>query len=338
MDDNEKLAVAHNVLQYVEKVLNATTPPQLPEDFAEDEAFKLFHEKMLALREAMLSFARGDLSSSIKQKGIIGGSCKALQSNLRHITWKVQQVEIGDFSQRVDFLGDFSTAFNQMASQLDASVKALHVKEEALTSLAISLQEEAKRRSATLEQLRKSEAEYKYLAQHDPLTGTLNRRFFFSLAETKLESCRTLHYDSCLCLLDVDFFKAFNDKYGHQEGDRALNHVVEQSRHALRASDIMGRYGGEEFIFFFTSASLDMGRSIAERIRKSIAETPLVLSDGTSVTLQASLGVACIPGDWSDEHSCQRLLEHAVGLADVALYQSKRQGRNKVSIAPTQPL
>ena len=338
MNDKEKLAVAHTVLQYVEKILNAATPPELPEEFSEDEAFVGFHEKMVALRETMLSFARGNLSTQITQKGVIGGSCKALQSNLRHITWKVQQVEIGDFSQRVDFLGDFSAAFNKMASQLDSTVRTLHEKEEVLTTLAVSLQEEAKRRSATLEQLRKSEAEYKYLAQHDPLTGTLNRRFFFSLAESKIESCTALRFDSCVCLLDVDFFKAFNDKYGHIEGDRALNHVVEHSRRALRKSDIMGRYGGEEFIFFFADADIEMGRTIAERIRSAISQNPFSLNDGTPVTLQASLGVACLLAQWGKNYSYNRLLEHGVGLADVALYQSKRQGRNKVCIAPIQPI
>lgn len=336
MDNTEKSDIAHSILLYVEQLLDMPTPPSIPEEYAEDRAFVDFHQKILELRNVMTSFAKGDLSPQITLRGVMAGACKAFQANLRHMTWKVQQIEKGDYTQRMDFMGDFSSAFNNMVVQLETTIEALRQKEEALTNLAISLQEEVRRRSATLEQLKKSEAEFRYLAQHDSLTGALNRRSFFSLAHSKLEGSLALSHDCCVCLLDVDYFKAFNDTYGHVEGDRALKHIVEQSLSNLRQSDIMGRYGGEEFIFFFTSADLKQGKAAAERIRLSIERTALVLQNGKPVPLRASLGVAVILASWAQEYDSRHLLDNAVTRADAALYEAKRQGRNQVVIAPIQ--
>ena len=330
MDNGEKQDIAHVVLRYVEQLMDAPSPPLIPEEYAEDGQFVNFHEKMLELRSVMASFAKGDLSPEIKLRGVMAGFCKEFQSNLRHMTWKVQQVEKGDYTQRMDFMGEFSSAFNSMVIQLAITIESLKQKEEALTNLAVSLQEEVQRRSITLEHLRKSEAKFKYLAEHDSLTGALNRRSFFSLAQTKLESSVALTYDCCVCLLDVDHFKVFNDTYGHIEGDRALKYIVEQSIANLRQSDIMGRYGGEEFIFFFANASAEQGKAAAERIRAAIEQTPFVLQNNHLTPLRASLGVAVIPVASAKKCESRELLNDAIARADAALYEAKRQGRNRV--------
>lgn len=330
MGTSEKSDVAHKVLRYVEQLMDSPMPPQIPEEYAEDEPFIHFHEKMLELRSVMASFSKGDLSPEITLRGVMAGFCKEFQSNLRHMTWKVQQVEKGDYTQRMDFMGEFSSAFNSMVIQLAITIEALKQKEEALTNLAVSLQEEVQRRSITLEHLRKSEAKFKYLAEHDSLTGALNRRSFFSLAQTKLESSAALKYDCCVCLLDVDHFKVFNDTYGHVEGDRALKYIVEQSISNLRQSDIMGRYGGEEFIFFFANANAEQGRAAAERIRVAIERTPFVLQNNHLTPLRASLGVSVIPAASAKKCESRELLNDAITRADAALYEAKRQGRNRV--------
>lgn len=333
MSDNDRIKIAHMVLDHAERLLDAMDPPPIPEEFSGDAVFIQFHEKILALREIMASFACGDLSQQIQLRGVVAGSCKALQANLRHMAWKVQQIEKGDYTQRMDFMGDFSSSFNKMVVQLETTIKALQQKEEALTNLAVSLQEEVKRRSDTLLKLKKSEAEFKYLAQHDPLTGVFNRRSFFALTQESLVGSIALKKDCCFCLLDIDYFKAFNDTYGHVEGDNALKFVVSMAQSSLRQTDIMGRYGGEEFIFFFSDTDLSQGVAAAERIRAAIENTPLTLDDGKTVYLRASLGVAGLLASWALTHSCSALQAHVIRLADEALYQAKNEGRNKVCAA-----
>lgn len=333
MDHDEKTQLAHSIIEYAEKLINAPHPPDIPPEFAEDEVFVRYHEKALALRVIIASFAKGDLSPSIDIRGFVAGSFKALQANLRHLTWQVQQIEKGDYTQRIDFLGDFSSAFNNMVVQLETTMAAVKQKEEALTHLAISLQKEVEKRSAAVQALEKSEAKFKYLAQYDPLTGVFNRRSFFSLVQAELKSALARGNPCCVCLLDVDHFKLFNDTYGHVEGDSALKHVVHHGAASLRQSDIMGRYGGEEFIFFFSGADLQQGCGAAERIRTSLAENLIILADGTAVPVSASLGVSVILGEWATE-DIEDLLQQVIAQADAALYQAKAQGRNRVCAAP----
>ena len=327
-DRDKQKNSAQQVLRHVDELLNAATPPEIPSSFAQNEDFIRLHEKLISLRDIMTSFASGDLSPQIAMSGVIAGSCKALQANLRHMTWKVQQVENGDYSQRMDFMGDFSFSFNSMVVQLANTIEALQQKEA-------SLQEEARQRNDAMRQLEQSEAKFKYMAQHDPLTGVLNRRFFFFSAMEKLEYCFSLRKNCCFCLLDVDHFKIFNDTYGHVEGDWALKHIVEQAQKSLRRSDIMGRYGGEEFIFFFADADIEQGRAAAERIRIAIENNPCQLQDGRKVTVSVSLGVAELQVKRDVDQNCSTLQQCAINQADNALYLAKKSGRNRVCVSDT---
>ncbi len=335
MKSNEATAVAHLILEYVENMHNLPEPPALPELLAEDELFLRYHANMIALRNTLNAFANGDLSPTVFSRGFIAGSCKALQANLRHLVWKVQQVENGDYTQRVNFLGDFSSAFNSMVVKLATTIEDLQQKEEALTNLAVSLQEEARRRSTTMQELKKSEAKFKYLAQYDPLTNTLNRRSFFPLAEATLQSAAALGNPCCLCLMDIDHFKRFNDSYGHTEGDKALKHVVEQSKESLRQADTMARYGGEEFIFLFPGADLQQGYAAANRARLAIEQSRLTLENGEVVGLTASFGgVEIQPQYMMTDY--EKDLQIFIAQADVALYEAKTKGRNQVCMVPAQ--
>jgi len=225
MKTDERLDIAHEIIAYVARLLGDMDPPNIPEAFADDAEFVRFHAEILELRGILAAFSSGDLSPRITQRGVLAGSCKALQANLRHMTWKVQQVENGDYSQRMDFMGDFSSSFNSMVVRLESTIDALRQKEETLTALAVSLQKEARLRSGTLQKLRQSEAEFKYLARHDPLTNVLNRRFFPGEVRERLRDAMAMGKNCCFCFLDIDKFKGFNDAYGHIEGDRALQFV-----------------------------------------------------------------------------------------------------------------
>jgi len=335
MDEEEALAVAHLVLEYAEQLRNATEAPEIPAPFANDPKFLQYHENSLELRTIISAFAKGDLSATIRARGFVVGACKALQANLRHMTWVVQQIEHGDFTQRIDFLGEFSKSFNSMAAQLKTTIDDLHEKEETLTALAVSLQQEARRRSAALHELKKSEQRFEELADHDPRTNLLNRRAFFSSAEMGVQNASSLHQPCCVCLLDVDRFKLFNDTFGHLEGDRALQHVVQVCQRNLRSLDIMGRYGGEEFIILL-STGVDQSYDAAERLRQAIEEHPFFLEKGGSTQLTVSFGMAAILPDERKDYA--EKLRLAIARADDALYAAKAAGRNCLCLAPLEML
>lgn len=322
---------ARTAVTIIGKLLNSPAVPDIPEELAGEDEFRILYDNMLNLRSVLTQFATGDLSHDITLRGFMAGSLKALQAHLRHLTWQVQQVEKGDLSQRVDFLGDFSISFNRMIVKLDNTLSALRQKEEELTKLTNTLQHEVELRSLALKALQKSEAKFKYLAEHDTLTGALNRRSFIELAKAELQKTVLVGKSSCVALLDVDHFKRFNDTYGHLEGDVALKHVAEMARASLRQTDIMGRYGGEEFVFLFPGADMDNGILAAERIRIAIMEHPVRLG-GEEVRITASLGITVVTESNYAEYESD-LLSCAVRTADLAMYEAKKQGRNRVCSA-----
>ena len=329
--DAHSTDVLQSVLNHIHKLLHEPTEPKLPQELSENATLCGIHEYLIGLRSTLTQFSSGDFSRDITLRGVIAGRLKALQSNLRHMVWQVQQVDNGDFTQRVDFLGEFSQSFNHLVEQLDATLTAMRNKEQELLTLSRSLEYEVEQRNFTLRALEQSEAEFKYLAEHDSLTEVLNRRSFFDLAQREMMHAYGSKDSCCLALLDVDLFKRFNDTYGHLEGDCALKHVASISKAGLRQDDIMGRYGGEEFIFLFPRADLAQGMAVAERIRLSIAEQPVRIAQG-EVLITASLGVTNILPDRRNDDFLQ-LLQRAIRTADLALYAAKDAGRNCVRFA-----
>jgi diguanylate cyclase (GGDEF)-like protein len=278
----------------------------------------------------VLAFSAGDFSPPIRVRGIIPGCMKALQSRLQHLIWQVKMVEQGDFSQHVEFMGEFSEAFNRMTAQLDTTLKELKKKESTLEALADSLRNEVDLRNTAMEALKESESQFKYLASHDPLTGAMNRRSFMERAAAELHSADMLNIPCGVVMMDIDWFKEFNDQYGHLAGDEALKHTVQIITSLLRKNDFLGRYGGEEFVFFFRGADETTGLHIAERVRVAMENTP-VMVESAPVKVTASFGLAMTdtvkkPENAKDE-GC---LEILISNADAALYQAKNQGRNRV--------
>jgi diguanylate cyclase (GGDEF)-like protein len=126
-------------------------------------------------------------------------------------------------------------------------------------------------------------------------------------------------------MLDLDHFKRINDQHGHAVGDLALKHVAQLLQQAMRATDSLARFGGEEFIVLMPNAALSQAEPVAEELRRLLAGSPL-MHDASDVTLSVSVGVA----QWRDaEDDASRLLSRA----DAALFQAKVQGRNRVVAA-----
>lgn len=167
--------------------------------------------------------------------------------------------------------------------------------------------------------------ELRSLARVDPLTGVNNRRALDERAAELLARAARRGRPLGILMLDADHFKSVNDRFGHSGGDTVLVGLVANIRAALRADDVIGRIGGEEFVVLAPDTSLDDALSLAERIRARIEREPLQIQGGT-LHLTASIGTAVArPG----ERDMARILRRA----DAALYAAKRGGRNRVMVA-----
>jgi diguanylate cyclase len=156
----------------------------------------------------------------------------------------------------------------------------------------------------------------------DPLTGIANRRGFERLVEKSVDRRSTVPgCGSALLVIDLDHFKAINDTYGHEIGDRVLRQLGARLEACLRAGDIVARFGGEEFVVFLPATPVDAAMVVAERLRAAIADEPFVMS-GATISVTISIGA-----HWEASRAdCPT----AFALADKALYSAKSKGRNRV--------
>lgn len=324
----------HQALELLRKVLDHPTAPaafpekELPPELANVTTLRELYAALWEVRSFTLAVANGDLSRPLPLKGYTAGSLKMLQANLSHLTWQAQSIAGGDFSQRVDFMGDFSQAFNSMVEQFSNTLDSLRDKEQALIRANAELQQEIEQRRSTEEELRRSQEKYRELASIDPLTGLANRRHFFTLALAELQrACRFGHH-LAIIMLDLDHFKKTNDTWGHAVGDKVLQSVAARCKEVLRTVDVIARYGGEEFVLLLPETSSDGAEVLAERLREALAEPPLQIGAST-IPVTASLG-ACAYSPIMGSQCSPEDLERLLTLADQALYQAKNAGRNRV--------
>ena len=167
------------------------------------------------------------------------------------------------------------------------------------------------------------EASLKDRAETDALTGLLNRNSAFLLLEDAIRDACENSNSLAILMLDIDYFKNINDTYGHQVGDEVLKQVTTAFNKSLREHDIVGRYGGEEFIIGLLDVSPEVATKIAERIRSSIADMPIKVADQI-INISASIGLACL--NQNDN------LDSLVKRADHALLNAKKLGRNHVTV------
>lgn len=163
------------------------------------------------------------------------------------------------------------------------------------------------------------------LAQHDPLTGLLNRRAILAHLEGLHKDRRQILQPVCLMMIDVDHFKSINDQHGHAVGDEVLRTVSHSLVAQLRDSDRVGRIGGEEFLVVLGSTDLPHAQQVAERLRYELSQLT-VTSANQTLRITVSIGMAqsqTHEEDWAD----------VIGRADAGLYEAKRGGRNRVVVA-----
>ncbi|MGE0681782.1 MAG: GGDEF domain-containing protein [Candidatus Binatia bacterium] len=159
-------------------------------------------------------------------------------------------------------------------------------------------------------------------ATHDVLTGALNRRTVLEGLHRELSRAQREETSVGVILMDLDHFKLINDTYGHPMGDMVLREAVQRLRRELRSHDLLGRYGGEEFLIVLPGCPIAETVTVAERLRQRLASEPINLSDG-QILLTGSFGVASLT---EDSEQADTLIQ----MADASLYRAKHEGRNRV--------
>ena len=164
-----------------------------------------------------------------------------------------------------------------------------------------------------------------FQASHDVLTGLLNRRAIMEALYKELSRSFRQQQPLCIAMCDIDFFKKINDNYGHLAGDHVIREVTQRISSELRPYDLVGRYGGEEFLLVFNSSVQDAFK-LLERMRLSIANTPFNYEkEVLKVTISSGVTVY---DSFDDEGDKQVLIDQA----DKALYEAKENGRNRVVV------
>ena len=265
---------------------------------------------------------------------------KAKEFHLEQKTYRCHKVLAAEYQN----IGEHENAFfhihqfhrikedvlNERADQKLKSLEIAHQVSEAkkdaeiyrLKSAALQIE---------IEERKKVQNKLEVLAAVDPLTGLLNRRRFFELAEEEIARGKDINCPLSVIMLDIDHFKQVNDNYGHAVGDHVLTEVAQRISRSLRKVDIVCRYGGEEFAVILPETNLLLAEQIADRIWSRVTSNPFKVGD-TEISVGISLGVANKESE--EEISIETLLD----LADQALYIAKNAGRNQVksyTLTPT---
>ncbi|MGC9309276.1 MAG: GGDEF domain-containing protein [Candidatus Nanoarchaeia archaeon] len=158
------------------------------------------------------------------------------------------------------------------------------------------------------------------LATKDEKTGIYNHRFFDNLFSIEIEKAKRGKQELSIIIIDIDFFKKFNDTYGHLVGDRILKELAQQLQSGLRKYDLLARFGGEEFFILLPETSKEKARKVASRLRRDLHKNKQLKKYNVTI----SLGVT----SYKERDSKKRMIKRA----DKALYKAKSAGRNRVEV------
>jgi diguanylate cyclase (GGDEF)-like protein len=213
-----------------------------------------------------------------------------------------------------DEFGHLAREFNELSAQLSQANRQLQSKVEAAD----------RRLLETNQQLKQLNDEFRRLSITDPLTGLFNRRQFDELMNTELNMSNRHGDANSVLLIDIDYFKAINDTYGHYVGDTVLKNMAQTLKTHLRRTDVVCRIGGEEFAVLCKRADAEAAMDIAEKLRKGIEVTPMTPDSDDELLVTVSIGVASVPSP-TGPISPEKLYKNV----DTALYYSKNNGRNR---------
>ncbi|MBO9418645.1 GGDEF domain-containing protein [Labrenzia sp. R4_2] len=228
--------------------------------------------------------------------------------------------------ETTDLIKTLTTAYKRAVKDQKRMVRLCDRMQEELIAVKERLEGEVKARAELAEQFRMQ-------AITDGLTQVFNRGHFLELCNHELKARSRTEAPLSVALLDIDHFKSINDTYGHAAGDEALRVVARTLENSLRQSDVVCRWGGEEFSLLMPRTNSENASGLADRLRKTLSEI-VIKEGGTSFSLTASFGVATMVGP---NPACKATGADAIDLlfkdADDALYEAKGAGRNKVITA-----
>ncbi|MFQ5935411.1 MAG: diguanylate cyclase [Acidiferrobacterales bacterium] len=208
----------------------------------------------------------------------------------------------------------------KLVQMLKSRNEALQNINKAFRALTVTL----KNKNAALENLNKA---FQALAIRDQLTGLFNRRYFDEAIAAEVARASRYSRDLSIIFLDVDFFKKYNDQYGHQHGDMVLKKISQIVKENIRQIDIATRYGGEEFVVILPETPKADAYTVAEKIRQVVEETAAsAVGSRNATAITVSAGVASLGQDSMNAHQL-------IAKADQAVYEAKRTGRNAVRLA-----
>ena len=231
-----------------------------------------------------------------------------------HTGWPATVLLIVSISAYLIAIGSASNARNM---QLRKTREQLRAGEQAMQASNDILEQ----RLAEIEVLQER---LKEQAIRDPMTGLFNRRYLDTIVPHELARCEREKTPLAVMMIDLDHFKRVNDTYGHQGGDEVLKALAALLLENVRASDVACRYGGEEFLLLLPNMNCHDAVLRAEQWRAAFAATTVMFA-GTSIHATLSIGIACYPQDGAS-------VEQLTRCADLALYQAKEQGRNRVAL------
>jgi len=260
----------------------------------------------------ILAITAGGLLMAVLLSTLIATSVTRPIAHISHVVTRIKAGELGARTVPVEsgVMESLATGINDMA------VRIAFTQEDLRQQVA----------TATAE-LRQQKEAAELAARIDTLTGVANRRAFTEVAESEVQ--RALRYGTplSLVLVDLDHFKSVNDRYGHHTGDAVLASFARTLTEAVREVDIVGRWGGEEFVVLLPGTGSAEAMQVAERMRSSTADSRLYVQ-GRQILYTASFGVA-------EFNPSELSFFGFLGRADAALYCAKDRGRNRVELAPS---
>jgi diguanylate cyclase len=264
-----------------------------------------------------------------RQARLLDETCHRIEATMNHLLAEVAHMarDTGSYGDRLETL---SSALGpaQPIEGLRSLIGAILNETRRMLGRSRRIELALARSSQQIEGLRSDLADAQREAYTDGLTGLANRKCFDYELASAVEAARERNETLSLLLADIDHFKRFNDTHGHQVGDQVLRLVAQVFTKSVKGQDLAARYGGEEFVVLLPRTSRDGAAALAEQIRQTVAGNRLRLKANGQYLGSITLSIGCA------EYHRDEPISDLVRRADDALYQAKREGRNRIVAAP----
>ncbi len=282
-----------------------------------------------------LEISKGDILLSISRSNeeihfLLEGELKICLD--RNGSNEIAQVLPGDCVGEISIIDDrppsayVKATTDSMVISIDRSVLVeMYQKQTELAANLLKLiANRFRKNTAVLTRSVELQREYQDKSERDGLTGIYNRSWMNEVFPKQIELSRHLGQKVSMLLIDADHFKNVNDEFGHRAGDATLVELANTISGCLQKSDLLVRYGGEEFVVLMPGASLSQARVISENIRRKVTQTPIIMDDQVRIEISVSIGIA----EANTNDTVDDLLERT----DKGLYQAKQNGRNQIAV------